>query len=149
LKNKNKVYINTKSYISNWNKLALYFRISHQFLLMFTFKNWKKFYNLLCETIYQAFLHVFFSFCLLHSWQTVVFWDQWDDTHTPCARDHCWTLDFANAFLSPGVNSRAELVPSPGLTPGTALRAVGSGISKTPARCIALYICALVASFNV
>jgi hypothetical protein len=29
------------------------------------------------------------------------------------ARDHWWTLDFANAFLSPGVNSRAELVPSP------------------------------------
>jgi hypothetical protein len=32
------------------------------------------------------------------------------DTH---ARDHWWTLDFANAFVSPGVNSRAELVPSP------------------------------------
>jgi hypothetical protein len=33
-------------------------------------------------------------------------------------RDHWWTLDFvsdfANAFLSPGVNSRAELVPSHG-----------------------------------
>jgi hypothetical protein len=29
------------------------------------------------------------------------------------ARDHWWTLDFANAFLSPGVNSRAELVPLP------------------------------------
>jgi hypothetical protein len=29
------------------------------------------------------------------------------------ARDHWWTLYFANAFLSPGVNSRAELVPSP------------------------------------
>jgi hypothetical protein len=29
------------------------------------------------------------------------------------ARDHWWTLDFANAFVSPGVNSRAELVPSP------------------------------------
>ena len=29
------------------------------------------------------------------------------------ARDHWWTLDFANAFLSPGVNSRAELEPSP------------------------------------
>jgi hypothetical protein len=28
------------------------------------------------------------------------------------ARDHWWTLDFANAFVSPGVNSRAELVPS-------------------------------------
>jgi hypothetical protein len=29
------------------------------------------------------------------------------------ARDHWWTLDFANAFVSPGVNSRTELVPSP------------------------------------
>jgi hypothetical protein len=29
---------------------------------MFTFKNCKKFYNLLCETIFQAFLHVFFIF---------------------------------------------------------------------------------------
>jgi hypothetical protein len=29
------------------------------------------------------------------------------------ARDHWWTLDFANAFVSPGVNSRGELVPSP------------------------------------
>jgi hypothetical protein len=35
-------------------------------------------------------------------------------THTPMnrARDIWWTLDFASAFLSPGVNSRAELVPS-------------------------------------
>jgi hypothetical protein len=30
------------------------------------------------------------------------------------ARDHWWTLDSANAFVSPGVNSRAELVPSHG-----------------------------------
>jgi hypothetical protein len=29
------------------------------------------------------------------------------------ARDHWWTLDFANPFVSPGVNSRAELLPSP------------------------------------
>jgi hypothetical protein len=27
------------------------------------------------------------------------------------ARDHWWALDFANAFVSPGVNSRAEWVP--------------------------------------
>jgi hypothetical protein len=38
------------------------------------------------------------------------------------ARDHWWTLDFANAFVSPGVNSRAELVPSHDVSP------VGSGI---------------------
>ena len=30
------------------------------------------------------------------------------------ACDHWWTLDFANAFVSPGVNSRGELVPSHG-----------------------------------
>jgi hypothetical protein len=38
-----------------------------------------------------------------------------EDDH-PCtvshAHDHWWTLDFANAFVSPGVNSRGELVPS-------------------------------------
>jgi hypothetical protein len=28
-------------------------------------------------------------------------------------RDIWWTLDFASAFVSPGVNSRTELVPSP------------------------------------
>ena len=40
--------------------------------------------------------------------------------HTP------GTADFANAFLFPRVNNQAELVPSPELTPGTALHAVGS-----------------------
>jgi hypothetical protein len=30
------------------------------------------------------------------------------------ARDNWRTLDFANAFVSPGVNSRGELVPSHG-----------------------------------
>jgi hypothetical protein len=29
------------------------------------------------------------------------------------ARDHWWTLDLANAFVSPGVNCRGELVRSP------------------------------------
>jgi hypothetical protein len=51
------------------------------------------------------------------------FWDQWGwppthaNTPTPLVthvRDHWWTLDFANAFVSPGVNSRGELVPSHG-----------------------------------
>ena len=51
----------------------------------------------------------------------------------PCTvthpRNHWWTFDFtSNAFISLGVNSRAELVPLPGLTPGTVLHAVGSGI---------------------
>jgi hypothetical protein len=30
------------------------------------------------------------------------------------ARDIWWTLDFANAFVSPGVNSPGDLVPSHG-----------------------------------
>jgi hypothetical protein len=45
-----------------------------------------------------------------------------EDDHTPNtptllvthARDDWWTLDFANTFVSPGVNSRGELVPSHG-----------------------------------
>jgi hypothetical protein len=35
----------------------------------------------------------------------------WLVTH---ARDNWWTLDFPNDFVSPGVNSRGELVPSHG-----------------------------------
>ena len=38
-----------------------------------------------------------------------------------------WTLDFASAFLSPGVNIRAELVPTPR---ANARNAVGSGMIK-------------------
>jgi hypothetical protein len=34
------------------------------------------------------------------------------------ARDNWWTLDFANAFVSPGINSREELVPSHGALRG-------------------------------
>jgi hypothetical protein len=45
-------------------------------------------------------------------------WDQggWPPTETRTiihAHDHWWALEFANAFISPGVNSLAELVPSP------------------------------------
>jgi hypothetical protein len=48
---------------------------------------------------------------------TAILWDQWgwplSETRTVThARDHCWTLDFANSFLS-FVSSRVELVPSP------------------------------------
>jgi hypothetical protein len=47
------------------------------------------------------------------------FWDQWGWPPTPTslvthARDNWWTLDFTNAFVSSGVNSRGELVPSHG-----------------------------------
>jgi hypothetical protein len=45
------------------------------------------------------------------------FWDQWgwppsETSLVSHAHDHWWTLDFANAFVSPGVNSQGELVPS-------------------------------------
>ena len=44
------------------------------------------------------------------------FWDQWgwpptEPLTVTHARAHWWTLDLANAFVSPGVNSRGELVP--------------------------------------
>jgi hypothetical protein len=39
---------------------------------------------------------------------------QTQSTSLVSAHDHWWTLDFANAFVSPGVNSRGELVPSHG-----------------------------------
>jgi hypothetical protein len=47
------------------------------------------------------------------------FWDQWgwpptEPLTVTHARAHWWTLDLANAFVSPGVNSRGELVPSHG-----------------------------------
>ena len=35
------------------------------------------------------------------------------DEPQPRARNYWWTLDFANVFLSPNVNSRAELVSLP------------------------------------
>jgi hypothetical protein len=41
------------------------------------------------------------------------------NTPTPLvshACDHWWTLNFANAFISPGVNSREELVPPHGVS---------------------------------
>jgi hypothetical protein len=78
--------------------------------------------------LFQASLHVFFIFFpssllanshILRSVHEMI-------TYTPCARDIWWTLDFASAFLYPGVNSRAELVPSPRAY--TWNGAVGSGI---------------------
>jgi hypothetical protein len=81
---------------------------------MLTFKNCKKIYNLLCETIFQAFFTcIFYSFPIFTPGKQPYFEISAMTTHTPCARGIWWTLDFASAFLSPGVNSRAELVPSP------------------------------------
>jgi hypothetical protein len=51
-----------------------------------------------------------------YSWQSATYFEISEDDHPPLvthARDHWWTLDFANAFVSPGVNSRAGLLPSP------------------------------------
>jgi hypothetical protein len=118
---KNKVYINTKSYINNWNKLALYFRIFSYYINSYKclrLKIAKKFYNFLCEMIFQAFLHVFFIFLsssLLENSHILrsVRWPPTETRTVTHARDHWRTLDFANAFVSTGVNSRAELVPSP------------------------------------
>jgi hypothetical protein len=50
---------------------------------------------------------------------TPYFWDQWgwpptEPLTVTHARAHWRTLDLANAFVSPGVNSRGELVPSHG-----------------------------------
>jgi hypothetical protein len=63
---KNKVHINTKSYINSWNKLALHFRISHTKSILINVyvycKNGEKFYNLLCETIFEAS----FPSCILY-----------------------------------------------------------------------------------
>jgi hypothetical protein len=55
--------------------------------------------------------------CSLFTTVRYIFWDQWGwppMNGEPCAHDIWRTLDFASAFLSPGVNSRAELVPSHG-----------------------------------
>jgi hypothetical protein len=40
------------------------------------------------------------------------FWDTTETRTVTHAGDIWWTLDSANAFVSPGVNSRGELVPS-------------------------------------
>jgi hypothetical protein len=64
---------------------------------------------------------IFYICCFFTpSWQTAIYFKVSEmTTHRTThsnpghARDHWWTLNFANAFVSPGVNSRAELVPSP------------------------------------
>jgi hypothetical protein len=80
---------------------------------MFTFKNWKNFYSLLCETIFQASYMYFLYFPFFTPGKQPYFEISEMTTHTPCARNIWRTLDLASAFLSPGVNSRTELVSSP------------------------------------
>jgi hypothetical protein len=55
----------------------------------------------------------------LHSWQTAIFlrsvrWPPTEPLTVTHARGHWWTLHFANALVSLGINSRRELVPSHG-----------------------------------
>jgi hypothetical protein len=109
---KNKVYIYiTKSYINNWNKLALYFMISHtkSILINVYFKNGKKVLQFVMWNNFPSFLTcIFLYFCpsLLANSHILrsVWWPPTDPRTVTHARDH--------AFVSPGVNSRAELVPS-------------------------------------
>jgi presenilin-like A22 family membrane protease len=109
------IKLDIKSYINNWNKLALHFRISHTTSILINVyvycKNGKKFYNLLCVTIFQAFRHAFFIFVassLLANSHIVrsVRWPPTEPLTVTHARGHWWTLDFANAFVSSGVNRR-------------------------------------------
>jgi hypothetical protein len=48
------------------------------------------------------------------------------------ARDIWWTLDSANAFVSPGVNSRGELVPSHGASRRRLGEKLGWGVNPPP-----------------
>jgi hypothetical protein len=88
-------------FINHQNKKCLLFRCRHAVVIMQTL-NWTN------------------QWPAIHD-SPPYFWDQWgwpptDTSLASHARDHWWTLDFANAFVSPGVNSRGELVPSHGAT---------------------------------
>jgi hypothetical protein len=87
------------------------FLIINQFLLMFTYKKWKSFKFVMWNDFPSFLTCIFYIFAFFTPGKQPYFEISEMITHTPCARDYWWTLDFANAFLSPGVNSRAELVP--------------------------------------
>jgi hypothetical protein len=86
---------------------------------MFTFKNGKKVLQFVMWNNFPSFLTCiflsFFASSLLKNSHILrsVRWPPTEPRTVTHARDHWWTLDFANAFVSPGVNSREELVPSP------------------------------------
>jgi hypothetical protein len=90
-----------KKFINHQIKKCLLFRCRHAVVIMQTL-NWTN----QCP-IFMTVRHIF---------------EISEDDHplnTPTslvthARDNWWTFDFANAFVSPGVNSRGELVPSHG-----------------------------------
>ena len=80
---------------------------------MFTFKYWKKVLQLVMWNDFPSFLlRNLYNFPFFTPGKHPYFEISEMTTHTTCTRNIWWTLDFANAFLSPGVNSRAELVPS-------------------------------------
>jgi hypothetical protein len=78
----------------------------------------KKLYNLLCETIFQAFLHVFFIqfFAFFTPGKQPYFEISEDDHPLNIVGDRrprsLMNFRLGYAFVSPGVNSRGELVPA-------------------------------------
>jgi hypothetical protein len=83
---------------------------------MFTFKNWKNVLQFVMWNDFPSFLTcIFYIFPFFTPGKQSYFEISEMTTHTPMNRasDIWWTLDFTSAFLSPGVNSRAELLPSP------------------------------------
>jgi hypothetical protein len=88
-----------KKFINHQIKKCLLFRCRHAVVIMQTL-NWTN-----QRPLFMTVRHIF-----------LVQWG-WPPTETSLvshARGHWWTLDFANAFVSPGVNSRGELLPSHG-----------------------------------
>jgi hypothetical protein len=90
-----------KKFINYQIKKCLLFRCRHPVVIMQTL-NWTN----QCP-LFMTVRHIF---------------EISEDAHPPNtptslvthARDDWWTLDFANAFVSPGINNRGELVPSHG-----------------------------------
>ena len=86
---------------------------------MFTFTNCQKRFTICYLKRFSKLSYMYFLCFLPSSLLTnshilrSVRWPATETCTVTHARDHWLTLDFANAFVSPGVNSRAELVPSP------------------------------------
>jgi hypothetical protein len=84
---------------------------------MFTFKNWRNVLQFVMWNDFPSFLtYIFKIFPFFTPGKQPYFEISEMTTHTPMnrARDIWWTLDFASAILSPGANSRGELVNSHG-----------------------------------
>jgi hypothetical protein len=103
-----------KKFINHQIKKCLLFRCRHAVVIMQTL-NWTN----QCP-LFMTVRHIFEISEDDHA-RTV--------THV---RDIWWTLDFPNAFVSPGVNSMGELVPSH----GSSRRRLGEKITKKISRTI-------------